>query len=409
MTLPLSGFRVIDLTTVIAGPYCAYHLAMMGAEVIKVETPAGGDLARRLGADTALNAKNMGASFLGMSSGKRSLTLNLKTDGGREIFKRLAGTADVLVENFRPGVMERLGLGYAVLREIRPELIYCAISGFGQDGPYRDKPAYDQIIQGLSGAMSTTGDAASGPMRAGYPVSDTVAGINAAFAIAAALTQRLRAQMEQGPRASIPGQFIDVSMLDSVFSIMGWVTTNYLIAHQPPVPSGNDNFTASPSGAFRARDGLLNIAANNPVQFERLCNALESPHLVNDPRFDNPEARIVHRDALKEALEAVLVTRDGAEWEAVLNAAGVPCGAVLNMEQAMALPPVAGRGSVVRIADVPGLDRPVDVFTAGYRLSGGAPRAGRPPPALGEDNDALLRELGYGDGEIQEFRDAGVI
>ena len=409
MTLPFSGLRVIDLTTVIAGPYCTYQLALLGAEVIKVETPNGGDLARRLGADPALNALDMGASYLGMGAGKRSVTLNLKSGGGVEIFRRLTETADVLVENFRPGVMARLGLDYETLRAIRPGLIYCAITGFGQHGTYREKPAYDQIVQGLSGAMSATGDAASGPMRSGYPISDTVAGINAAFAIAAALTQRLRDEAGGDGGAAVEGQFIDVSMLDSVFSIMGWVTTNYLIAHQPPVPSGNDNFTASPSGSFRARDGLINIAANNPTQFKALCEALGLPELAADPRFAGPEERLQHREALTAELEKVLCQRDGNQWVERLNAAGVPSGPVLTLEQAMALPPVKERGSVRRIDSVPGLERPIDVFTAGFQLSGGAPQVGNPPPRLGADTEAVLSSLGYSEEEIAGFRDDGAI
>jgi CoA:oxalate CoA-transferase len=186
----LGGIRVLDLTNVLAGPFGAYQLALLGAEVIKVEAPGSGDLARQLGADPALNRALMGASFLAQNAGKRSVTINLKIAAGKEVFRRLVRTADVVIENFRPGVMERLGLGYDALRELRPGLVYCAISGFGQDGPLKDNPAYDQIVQGLSGVMSVTGDAASAPLRVGYPVADTIGGLTAAFAIAAALVRR---------------------------------------------------------------------------------------------------------------------------------------------------------------------------------------------------------------------------
>ena len=400
MSLPFTGVRVLDLTTVIAGPYCAFQLALMGAEIIKVEVPDGGDLARRLGADPALNAIDMGASYLAQSAGKKSMTVNLKADAGKAIFKRLAATTDVVLENFRPGVMARLGLDYETLRAERSELIYCAISGFGQDGPYRDKPAYDQIVQGLSGAMSTTGDAESGPLRAGYPVCDTVAGMNAAFAIAAALFQRAR---EGG------GQFIDVSMLDATLANMGWVTSNYLIAGQLPVLMGNDNFTASPSGSFRVQDGLINIAANQQSQFEALCRTLDRPELASDPRFADPEARLRHRGALKKELERALMRQPGSHWVEVLNQAGIPSGAVLTLEQAFALPPVRHRKSVHRMERVPGLSRAVDVFTAGYRLSGGAPRVGSPPPRLGQDTEEILASLGYSAEDIAGFRKAGAI
>ena len=208
MTAPLSGYRVLDLTNVLAGPFCCHQLAHLGAEVIKVEVPETGDLARQLGADPGLNANFMGVSFLAQNSGKRSITINLKSDPGKAIFRRLAATADVLVENFRPGVMTRLGLGYEDLKHDFPELIYCAISGFGQEGPLAKSPAYDQIVQGMSGVMSVTGSAEAAPTRVGYPVADTIGGMTAAFAVAAALAK---------PRPG-RGTFIDVSMLDSVLS-----------------------------------------------------------------------------------------------------------------------------------------------------------------------------------------------
>jgi len=400
MALPLTGIRVLDLSSVIAGPYCSYQLAQMGAAVIKVENPAAPDAARRQGADPALNAVGMGASYLGLGAGKRAITLNLKHPHGKAICLRLVERADVLLENFRPGVMQRLGLGYETLRASRPRLIYCAISGFGQEGAYRDKPAYDQIVQGLSGAMGTTGTAQSGPLRAGYPISDTVAGLNAAFAIAAALLQR-------GPDGQ--GQFIDVSMLDSTLSVMGWATSNWLVAGQKPVRAGNDNFSASPSGSFRTADGLINVAANMQAQFEAFCRVIGRPELSADPRFPDPDARIRHREALKAELERALEERPGAEWVERLNAAGVPAGPVLGLDEATALPPVIERGSVQRIADVPGVERPVHVYRAGYRMSGGAPQVDSPPPALGQHTEEVLRELGYSAGEIAAFRESGAV
>ena len=237
----LAGTRVLDLTNVLAGPFCCYQLAQLGAEVIKVEVPGSGDLARQLGADPELNRRGMGASFLAQNAGKRSITLNLKSPKGREAFGRLVATSDVVVENFRPGVMDRLGLGYAALKAGKNDIIYCAISGFGQDGPLKFNPAYDQIIQGLCGVMSVTGDAQSAPLRVGYPVADTMGGITAAFAIAAALFRRER---------SGEGEFIDVSMLEASLVAMGWAVSNWLIAGVRPEPMGNENMTASPSGTF---------------------------------------------------------------------------------------------------------------------------------------------------------------
>ena len=408
MALPFSNIRVVDLSTVIAGPYCSHHLALMGADVVKVEIPQGGDIARRQGADSKLNAIDMGASYLALSAGKRSITLNLKHEAGKEILLRLLGKADVLLENFRPGVMTRLGLDYEALKPKFPGLIYCAISGFGQDGPYREKPALDQIIQGMSGAMSTTGHPESGPVRVGYPVSDTVAGLNAAFAIAAALFRREGAGREGGEGRG-EGEMIDVSMLDSTLSIQGWALSNYLIGGQVATPFGNDNVLASPSGSFQARDALINIGANSQQQYETLCRVLGREELIGDVRFSTIPLRLDNRAALKEELERSLGEADGASWIERLTAAGVPAGPVLDLAQALALPPVVHRGSVRTLQDVPGVERPVDVFTAGYRLSGGAPQVGHAPPRLGGHTGEVLGELGYTPEEIERFREAGAV
>jgi CoA:oxalate CoA-transferase len=284
----LDGIRVLDLTNVLAGPFGAYQLALLGAEVIKVETPGAGDLARQLGADAALNKALMGASFLAQNAGKRSVTINLKSAAGKDVFRRLVRTADVVIENFRPGVMDRLGLGYDALRELQPGLVYCAISGFGQDGPLRDNPAYDQIVQGLSGVMSVTGDAESAPLRVGYPVADTIGGLTAAFAIASALVRRARTG---------EGECIDVSMLEATLVTMGWQVSNWLIAGVRPQPLGNENMTAAPSGLFATGDGPLNIAANQQQQFEALARLIGRPGLAADPRFADREDRKRNRFA----------------------------------------------------------------------------------------------------------------
>src|SRR5687767_13252281 len=261
----LEGIRVLDLTNVLAGPFCCYQLAVLGADVIKVEVPGSGDLARELGADPLLNRKRMGTSFLAQNAGKRSITLNLKSVKGKQVFQRLVATAEVVVENFRPGVMQRLGLDYDVLRQAKPGLIYCAISGFGQDGPLKDNPAYDQIVQGLAGVMSVTGTKDDPPVRVGYPIADTIGGLTAAFAIAAALVRRGRTG---------EGEFIDVSMLEATLVTMGWQVSNYLIGGIEPQRAGNENMTASPSGTFDTADGLLNVAANRQEQFETLCRLI---------------------------------------------------------------------------------------------------------------------------------------
>ena len=396
----LHGVRVLDLTNVLAGPYCAYQLALMGADVIKVEVPGEGDLARQLGADQALNAQHMGASFLAQNAGKKSLTLNLKADEGKAILHRLVKSADVLVENFRPGVMDRLGLSYAELSKSNPTLVYCAISGFGQEGPLKAAPAYDQIIQGLSGMMSITGTRETAPLRVGYPVADTLAGITAAFAIAAALVRRL---------STDEGAFIDVSMLDSALTSMGWVVSNYLIAGVEPQAHGNDNFTAAPSGAFQAQDGMLNIAANKQEQFVALVRTLGLEELATDPRFAKREDRKRNRAALTQLLEDKLKTRPCAEWERLLSPIGVPTGAVLTVPQALALPQIRQRGLLKTFDKVPGIDKPVTVARSGFKLSGGDPEVDLPPPVLGEHTDEVLRSVGFSAGEIEGFRRQGVV
>jgi CoA:oxalate CoA-transferase len=394
----LAGFRILDMTNVLAGPFACYQLAQLGADVVKVEVPGTGDLARRLGADAELNKRRMGASFLAQNAGKRSLTLNLKHPGGREAFLRLVASADAVVENFRPGVMARLGLGYETLKEHKPDLVYCAISGFGQDGPLKDNPAYDQIIQGLSGAMSVTGDANSAPLRVGYPVADTTGGMTAAFAVVAALLKRERTR---------EGELIDVSMLESTVAAMGWAVSNWLVAGVRALPMGNENMTASPSGAFATAEGLLNIAANEQGQFEALCDLIERPDLKRDPRFAEREERKRCRVALKAELDVALAARPAREWAALLNRHGVPAGEVLDVPAMLAHPQVKERGLVRAFDGVAGVDREVCVLRSGFRLASGDPAPAFAPRALGADTDDILAALGYDVAQIEALRREG--
>jgi CoA:oxalate CoA-transferase len=391
----LDAIRVLDLTNVLAGPFGAYQLALLGADVIKVEAPGSGDLARQLGADPGLNAALMGASFLAQNAGKRSITVDLKNPAGKDVFRRLVRTADVLIENFRPGVMARLGFGYETLRQERPGLVYCAVSGFGQNGPLRDNPAYDQIVQGLAGVMSVTGDADSAPLRVGYPVCDTIGGLTAAFAIAAALVRRGRTG---------EGEFIDVSMLEATLVTMGWQVSNWLIAGVRPQPLGNENMTAAPSGLFATASGPLNIAANQQQQFETLAKLIGRPDLVADVRFAERETRKRNRAALKTEIETALKAKPAAQWAALFNAHGVPAGEVLDIPQVLAHPQVAGRGLVTTFTQVPGVARPVAVVGSGFRVASGDPAPATPPPALGADTDDVLTALGYSAAEIEALR-----
>jgi formyl-CoA transferase len=397
---PLSGIQVLDVTNVLAGPFCGSQLAHMGADVIKVETPGRGDLARQLGADPDLNDALMGVSYLAQNAGKRSLTLNLKHPRGKALFKELVAQADVVVENFRPGVMDRLELGWPVLREVNPKLIYCAISGFGQEGPWTHRPAYDQIVQGASGVMSVTGDSESAPLRVGYPIADTIGGLTAAFAIAAALNGRERTG----------GQFIDVSMLESVLATMGWVISNWLVAGVEPQPLGNQNMTAAPSGAFRCKDGgLINIAANKDEQWEALAGHLGLSHLVDMPEYATRDERKRNRTALTGELEAVLAARTAREWARELNRVGVPAGAVLSVPEVLEMPQVADRGFVGSFANVPGVGREVRVARTGVKLNGSPPKVERPPPRLGEHTVEILSDLGLTEADCASLKKEGVV
>ena len=394
----LDGVRVLDMTNVLAGPFATLHLALAGAEVIKIENPDGGDLARKLGNVPGLNDQLMGTSFLAQNANKKSLTLNLKEDAAKEIFRRLARTADVVVENFRPGVMDRLGLSYRALAEINPRLIYCAISGFGQSGPDAFNPAYDQIVQGLSGVMAINGDERLNPLRCGFPVCDTVGGLNAAFAIMGALYHRER---------SGKGQFIDVALLDSIMPLLGWVAANWLIGGKPPQLLGNDNMTAAPSGTFVTKDGYVNIAANQQEQWENVCEVVGLPELKTDPRFQKRDARKANRKALTPLLEARLKEKPTAHWVEVLNKKGVPSGEILSLQDALAAPQIAHRQTIQTVVE-PGIG-PLKLFNLTARFEDTPGGIDSPPPRLSAHTDQLLAELGYTGAEIAAFREKKVV
>jgi len=338
----------------------------------------------------------MGISFLAQNPGKKSVTINLKHAEGKALLKRLVEGADVLVENFRPGVMDRLELGWEVLREVNLGLVYCAISGFGQDGPWRDRPAYDQIVQGTSGVMSITGDASSAPLRVGYPVADTIGGLTAAFAIAAALKGR-------------KGCFIDVSMLESVLSTMGWVVSNWLIGGVEPKAFGNENITASPSGTYRCADAPLNIAANEQRQWEALARHVGRADLLDDPAYADRDARIANRAALKAELEPAFATRPARDLARELNELGVPSGAVFTVPEILAHPQVADRGMVATFPEVPGVGQGVRIVRTGIKLDGEAPGVETPPPLLGQHNAEVFGALGLDGDEIARLRGEGAI
>lgn len=374
---PLHGVRVLDLTNVLAGPYCSYQLMLLGAEVIKIEKPGHGDLARRLGPEPALNQAGVGASFLAQNAGKKSVELDLKDPRDRAAFEGLLTDADVLLENFRAGVLARTGYGWDVLHHINPRLIYCAVSGFGQAGPMSQAPAYDQIIQGLSGMMSITGTPETAPLRVGFPVCDSVGGLVAAMSICAALTGRSRTGT---------GVHLDVSMLEASVSAMGWAASNYLVSGIPPEPMGDQNATAAPSGTFDAADGPLNIAANKQQQFEVLCRLIGRDGLTTDERFADREARKVNRTALNREINSALQRRPALEWEQLLSEAGVPAARILSVPQAVELEQLRERGFFTDLPFPGDPGRRLRVSGNGVHINGAPLRPSSPPPLLGEHN-----------------------
>ena len=394
----LEGIRVLDMTNVLSGPFATLHLALLGADVIKIENPDGGDLARKLGNVPKYNQALLGTSFLAQNANKKSLTLNLKSDEGKEIFTRLVKTSDILVENFRPGVMARLGFSYEELCKINPGIIYCAISGFGQTGPDAFKPAYDQIIQGLSGVMAVNGDETLNPLRCGFPVCDTVGGMNAAFAIMAALYHH---------EHTGEGQFIDIALLDSIMPLMGWVAANLLIGGQPPVLLGNDNFTAAPSGMFKTKDSYINIAANQQQQWEDLADELGLPELKTDPRFKERDTRKANRFLLTPLLEEKLARDITAHWVEVLNARGIPSGDVVSLESALTSDQARHR-QVIAEVDQPGIGK-VKIFNLTAKFSKTPAQIEMPPPKLSEHTEDILVELGYNVEEIKELKEKSAI
>lgn len=388
---PLTGVRVLDLTRYLAGPFCTMLLGDYGADVVKVE-PHGEREFRAPG------AARDSYFFLSSNRSKRSLTLNLKTEAGRALFLRILPHFDVVVENFRPGVMEAFGLGAESLRARHPRLIYCAITGFGPDGPYRDRPGFDQIAQGMSGFMSVTGTPDQGPTRAGIAISDLLAGIFAAHGVSLALLERER---------SGEGQVVNASLLEGMVGILSWSAGMYFDSGQAPGPAGQHHPLASPYGRFRARDGYLNVAVVRPAMWEKLAHALGRPGWLDDERFADGLARVVNRDALTAEIEAVLADGDVEHWVGVINEAGVPAGPVLDLAQVFSDPQVLARG--MRVA----LEHPeVGTFeTTGLpvKLESSPGAIERRPPLLGEHTEEVLRECGLDDEEIAALRAAAAI
>ena len=382
MTLPLAGTRVVDLTQVMAGPFCTMQLGDMGADVIKVEPPGSGDLARSMGG-AALRLKGSdSAPFFALNRNKRSITLDLKSANDREIFYALARTADVVVENFRPGVTQRLGVDYITLAALNPRLVYASISGFGQTGPHADRPGFDLIAQGMSGIMSVTGEPDGPPVKCGVPVADLAAGLYAATGILAALIAR-------GPTG--PGQHIDTSLLDAALGLSVWEATEYWATGVAPRAMGSAHRLSAPYQVFATVDGHVAIAALTQRQWRQLCTVLEREHLPNDPRFATNVDRLTHREELAREITGALSGQTTGAWVQRLLAAGVPAGPIQDYAQVFADPHTAARGMVQEVVHpvegrVRSLGFPVKMSVTPLRIR-------RPPPLLGEHTAEILEEL----------------
>ena len=401
--LPLKNIKVLDLTTMLSGPFCTLHLAHMGAEIIKIEQLKTGDSGRVLGSDTDLTGMNMGSFFLGMNAGKKSLTLNLKTDEGKDIFKQLVRQCDVVVENFRAGVMDKLGLGFDSLKAINDKIIYCAISGYGQSGDMSTRPAYDQVVQGVSGLMSTTGEPPKDgdlpiPYRVGVPISDTIAGITAAFAVASAI---------HSPHQK--GTYLDISMLESVIMSMGWVASEYTVSNKVAQQQGNHSGIAAPSGSFRTKDGMINIAATTQEQWENLATHVGHPEWIAMDKFKNTRNRINNRPELNGLIDNALSVKTTAEWIPELLHLRIPVGEILNLEQSLNLNQIKDRG-FLQDFDVDGIADPVTLAKPAVMINNTNPDFATPPEPLSKSTDTLLKEmLNFNDAKLAQLHEDNII
>jgi crotonobetainyl-CoA:carnitine CoA-transferase CaiB-like acyl-CoA transferase len=388
----LSGIRVVDLTRILAGPFCTVMLADMGAEVIKVETPGQGDPLRGQGAIR----DGLSWYFAAFNRNKKSVTLNLRCDQGKAVLARLIETSDVLVENYRPGVLAAMGFDDARLKALKPDLVVCSLSGFGDSGPYRDRPSFDFIAQAMSGFMAVTGDPDGAPMRAGPPIADLVAGLYGALGICAALVRRGR---------SGAGERVGASLNSGLMSLLAFLAANYFATGEVPARSGNDHAIVSPYGLFRTKDGEVAIAPSQEQSYQRLVDALDAPEWREDARFASNDLRLENRAAMNAAVEAKLAGASTLEWIERLNAAGVPCGRVMGLPEVFADPQVLVQKMVLD-QHHPGhgmvrmLGFPVKFAEAPCALQ-------RPAPDLGADTDAVLSSLGYSTTELEALRARG--
>ncbi|SMF41417.1 Crotonobetainyl-CoA:carnitine CoA-transferase CaiB [Tistlia consotensis] len=398
---PFQGVRIVDVSHVLAGPYCSYQLALLGADVIRIEPPANGDIARNMGPDAELNAQGLGLAFLGQNSNKRSLAIDLKSEAGKAILWQLIDTADVFIENYRPGVMRRLGFDCEAVLERRPDIVYASLTGYGQEGPLSTRPAYDHVLQGLSGMMSANHTPAGERHRVGFPVVDYVAGLIGAFAIASALFQRTHSRR---------GQVIDVAMLDAALAIMGPLITEVAMNGRLNRPGGTRAFSGSPlSGIFETDDGLIVTTANTHAQAVAMLGALGLAEQAGDPRLRNWGAHPGLGDEFAPILRRIFAGGSAAHWEEILSAAGVPASRVRDLPEILDHPHLAWRQVLLDAPRIAGLDRGLRVPGVGFKLANGGQALDRPPPRRGQHSVEVLESLGCSVEEIDRLIAAGVV
>ena len=383
----LSHVKVIDLTRVRAGPTAVRQLADWGAQVVKIEMPAGLDEGEGPG------GPRESSDFQNVHRNKRGMTLNLKSPEGVAILKKMAASADVLVENYRPDVKDRLGIGYEAMAAVNPRLVYGSISGYGEEGPYRMRPGFDQIAQGMGGLMSITGLPGQGPVRVGIPIADLCAGIFCAYGIAVALLER-----EQSGK----GQWVKSSLLQAQLFMLDFQASRWLMRGEVAKQAGNNHPTSIPTGVYKTRDGYLNLAVSGTKIWNRMCEAIEAPSLATHPDYSTGALRSKNRDRLHDELESHFLKRDTAEWIEILNKAGVPSGPIYSIDQAFADPQARSLGIVQKVGEVAYLGQPVTLSRTPSKVEAH-------PPKQGEHTEAVLRELGLKDGEIADLRKKGIV
>jgi CoA:oxalate CoA-transferase len=391
MKQPLSGIKVIDVTSVMAGPYCTMLLGDMGADVIKIEPPTG-DMIRK----SPPHIKDQSTYYLYTNRNKRDMTLNLQTVEGRHILLDLIKTGDVFVENYKPQTKTRLGIDYLVTQKVNSRLIYCSISGFGQSGPWAERPGFDQIAQGMSGLMSVTG--LSIPTRVGVAIGDSIASLFATYGILSALIERDR---------SGRGQYLETSLLEALIAVLGFQAAKYFGTKERPLAQGNDHASFSPYGTYRTKDGYINIAAATERMWKKLCEIFEMSEMIDDSRFNTMLARVNNKDSLREIMETRLSQRTSDEWIETLNGGGVACGPIYSIDQVFNDEHVLQREMLLQ--SVHSVAGKIDMIGFPVKMSRTPCEIALPPPVLGEHTDEILKEMNYTEDQIAEFRQNGII